>query len=262
MLITGEIMGGAEDLGKSLREVIKKPPRLICSDIDGVLTVTRGNFLLDLDLMKKFRLIRKMGVLTCLASANSYPVVMTLVRYLDLDKILIAEGGCIINVDGEIIHLTEKEAKSIGVELAELFGLEKSWQNRYRHHDIALTFPRSLPLEEVEKEVHRIQEYVARNYPGFKLVYSGYAMHVVPEECDKGSALQKIMRRLGLRPDDVIAVGDSSVDSSMLKVAGTGVAPLDADDDAKEAADVIIPKKASEATHQLIDHVIHLLKEQ
>ena len=254
-------MDGAEDLGKSLREIIKKPPKLICSDIDGVLTVTRGNFLLDLDLMKKFRHLREMGVLTCLASANSYPVVMTLVRYLDLDKILIAEGGCIINVNGEVIHLTEKEAKSIGVELAKSFGLETSWQNRYRHHDIALTFPRNLPLKEVEKGIQRIREYVARNYPGFKLVYSGYAMHVVPEECDKGSALQEIITRLGLGSDDVIAVGDSSVDSSMLKVAGIGVAPLDADDYAKGAADIVIPKKASEATHQLIDHVIRLLRE-
>ena len=56
---------------------------------------------------------------------------------------------------------------------------------------------------------------------------------------DKGSALQKLAVHLGLAPEQVIAVGDSRNDLSMIRYAGTGLAVANACDELKQAANAV-----------------------
>jgi Cof subfamily protein (haloacid dehalogenase superfamily) len=55
----------------------------------------------------------------------------------------------------------------------------------------------------------------------------------------KGTRLLAYLEQHGYKPEQVIAVGDNHNDISMIKLAGLGVAMQNADDNVKQAADVI-----------------------
>ena len=64
-------------------------------------------------------------------------------------------------------------------------------------------------------------------------------IEVTAKGVDKGSALQKLAEHLGLAPEQVIAVGDSRNDLSMIRYAGTGLAVANACDELKQAANAV-----------------------
>ena len=64
-------------------------------------------------------------------------------------------------------------------------------------------------------------------------------LEILRRGVDKGSALQKLAEHLGLAPEQVIAVGDSRNDLSMIRYAGTGLAVANACDELKQAANAV-----------------------
>ncbi|MDM8271108.1 Cof-type HAD-IIB family hydrolase [Thermophilibacter provencensis] len=56
---------------------------------------------------------------------------------------------------------------------------------------------------------------------------------------NKGSGLLELARRLGISPEETMAIGDSSNDIPMIRAAGLGVAVANATDEAKAAADYV-----------------------
>lgn len=64
-------------------------------------------------------------------------------------------------------------------------------------------------------------------------------LEILRRGVDKGSALQKLAEYLGLAPEQVIAVGDSRNDLSMIRYAGTGLAVANACDELKQAANAV-----------------------
>jgi len=74
---------------------------------------------------------------------------------------------------------------------------------------------------------------VTRTHPDF--------VNVVPGGVDKGDALSWLAERLGIPAEDVLAVGDSDNDISMLAWAGSGVAMGGARQGVVEVADWVAP---------------------
>lgn len=56
---------------------------------------------------------------------------------------------------------------------------------------------------------------------------------------NKGAGLMELARRLGVRPEETMAIGDSSNDIAMIRDAGLGVAVSNASDEAKAVADYV-----------------------
>ena len=70
-------------------------------------------------------------------------------------------------------------------------------------------------------------------------------LHVWHEAVDKGRALAAYCRERGIRPDEVLAIGDAPMDLTMLRFAGIGVAVPDGHEPVKAAADwVATPAEA------------------
>jgi Cof subfamily protein (haloacid dehalogenase superfamily) len=69
-----------------------------------------------------------------------------------------------------------------------------------------------------------------------------YFLEILPPKTDKGVALEKVATKLGVRREEVMAIGDSMNDAAMLKWAGKGVAMLNADERIKEIAAVVSEK--------------------
>ncbi len=72
----------------------------------------------------------------------------------------------------------------------------------------------------------------------------------------KGHALKIIAADLGIRPDEVVAVGDNHNDLGMLRFAGLGVAMGNAHQEVKTEADYVTGSNSEEGVAALIEDVI------
>jgi len=76
----------------------------------------------------------------------------------------------------------------------------------------------------------------------FKVVWCGpYCVEVTHPEADKGAALSWIGNKLGISRDEIMAIGDSENDSSMVECAGIGVAMDNASQGLKDIATYTVP---------------------
>lgn len=72
----------------------------------------------------------------------------------------------------------------------------------------------------------------------------------------KGPGLMALAQRLGLTRDEVMAVGDSGNDRTMVELAGLGVAMGNATEDIKQAADVITADNNHDGVAQAIEKYV------
>ena len=79
-----------------------------------------------------------------------------------------------------------------------------------------------------------------------------YFLEFVPYGIDKGVALKKLANYLGIKQEEVIAIGDGANDLSMIEYAALGVAMGNASDYVKEKANYI----TSDNNHQGIKEVL------
>ena len=93
---------------------------------------------------------------------------------------------------------------------------------------------------------HRLE--VALSSPGF-IEFNCLGVH-------KGSAVEWLASQMGLKREEIIAVGDNTLDSEMLIYAGLGVAVANASPEVKAVADVTAPYGAGRAVEWVIDNYI------
>lgn len=83
-------------------------------------------------------------------------------------------------------------------------------------------------------------EALASRLPGFKVLRWGpWAADIVNEDIDKVVGVREYIRQQGIRPDEIIAFGDSDNDVEMIRYAGIGVAMGNANQNARDAADYV-----------------------
>ena len=133
----------------------------------------------------------------------------------------------------------------------------------YRHafcdilHIAAHVLPGSLKeyLDKVQKEPSkilvmtpedRIQDFIknGEEYLNGDAVFCEsrkFLIEIMPSGINKGTAVTYVANKLGIPMDEVICVGDSDNDLSMIKAAGLGVATENALDRVKIYADYIAP---------------------
>jgi Cof subfamily protein (haloacid dehalogenase superfamily) len=81
-------------------------------------------------------------------------------------------------------------------------------------------------------------EEASQNLADLSLLYStGYTIEICPSRVSKASGLRFLAERLGILPAEIMAVGDSYNDISMIELAGIGVAVANAPLEVRQAAD-------------------------
>lgn len=73
----------------------------------------------------------------------------------------------------------------------------------------------------------------------------------------KAAGLGEVTELLGIKPSEVVAVGDSLNDLSMIRWAGLGVAMANAEESIKEAADYVTASNEDDGVARLIQLVLH-----
>ncbi len=82
-----------------------------------------------------------------------------------------------------------------------------------------------------------------------------FILEFLPMGIDKGNAIEFLWKRYGLTREEVIAVGDSENDLSMIKRAGLGIATANAFDEVKSQADWVSLSNDDDAIAQIIDDI-------
>lgn len=88
--------------------------------------------------------------------------------------------------------------------------------------------------------------------------YSGGSglIELAPHGVDKGAALARLVAELGVRADQVVAVGDMPNDLPMLKWAGHAATVANAHPDLIALADTVLPSNDDDGVGHLIDMVL------
>jgi len=92
------------------------------------------------------------------------------------------------------------------------------------------------------------------NIEGASLTQSGEMnMEVIPADADKGSGLRMLSQRLGIRREEIMAVGDQLNDLPMLRYAGLGVAVANAPEMVRQAADAVTDRNDEDGVGKAIE---------
>jgi phosphoglycolate phosphatase (TIGR01487 family) len=218
---------------------------LVC-DIDG--TITDMHRRIDTGAIGCIRKLIDREVEVVLASGNTSCFMDALCRMIGTKGIFIAENGGVyrigfegsLRLDGdqsrcwEAFRILDAYYRTKGVIL-------QLYSDRYRFTDIA--FARTVTTKEI-KEVLSDTD--------IKVVDTSYAIHLQVPEVNKGTALVRLSKEIGLSPRDFLAIGDSVNDLEMLSQAGTGVAVSNANLRAREVADWVTQKKYGEGVVEAI----------
>ncbi len=232
--------------------------RLAAFDIDGTLSLSRNTVELDLDALRALRALEKSGVSVVLVSSNMIPAVAALKKYIGLSGPAIGETGCIIYWDGnEFEVLTRYSARKIYEEVLNEFSdyVYGSWQNKFRSYDFALKI-RSEYRGKADEIVNEIKAFVKKRDPNIKVGFSGYAIHLTPKDAGKGKALVHVMKKLGVKPEEAIGVGDSVMDYDFIRYVGLKVAVGNADDELKRLVDLVTTKPSGQGVVELVSRIL------
>ena len=211
------------------------PPLVL--DIDG--TMTRPDDSID---PRFFDVLPAWDAPVVLATGKSFPYPVALCHFLTIPQYVIAENGGIVLVGDEVAKNGDGEAaRRVAEEYVEL-GYDVGWGdadlvNRWRETEVAVARDQPLgPLEEIAAE------------HGLEVVDTGYAYHVKSPGLEKGRGLKSVARLLDRDPAEFVAVGDSENDVSTFGVARESYAVANADEKAKQAADVVLEESYAEGT--------------
>ncbi|MCS7112330.1 MAG: HAD hydrolase family protein [Ignisphaera sp.] len=233
-------------------------PQMIFIDIDGVLTLTRGSYTLDLETIEMLRRVEELEVPVCLTSGNSYPTVLTLQRYLGLSPIFIAENGCVIQIKRSLIKVCRESLDNLVDKISKMFNLQPSDSNMYRLCDRAFKIPQELKTNILR--IRELERSITELFPNIYAMYTGYVLHIYSRECGKGKAMEILARELNVDLSKSIAIGDSITDIDMLKTAGLAVVVGDADSEVREVADIVLPYTASTSTKFFLRTLMEYIK--
>jgi hydroxymethylpyrimidine pyrophosphatase-like HAD family hydrolase len=125
--------------------------------------------------------------------------------------------------------------------LAEALGLEGGAQEARPVHKLVVCLGAELVGTEgaAAAFLARLRGSLGEGAELLSYAHTAQIVEVVPKGVSKAAALRELLPKLGLGPEQLLAIGDGSNDVSMLSLAGIGVAVRNASDDAKQAADFV-----------------------
>jgi Cof subfamily protein (haloacid dehalogenase superfamily) len=243
----------------------RRPIRLVALDLDG--TTLNRQHQLNPATIEAVQAVTARGVRVVLASGRLLHSILPVARQLGLDGLHFAlNGGVSFDLDGVVRHqhtLTVDQLAYAHEVLADegldamVFGATGLWTPRVSEDvEFILSFGEPAPrlytldaLDRIEAPVKvltvldagpRDAELEARVHPRLHAVRTGPKFYeLMAPGVSKGAALAEYLAELGIETDEVMAIGDSENDASMLAAAGFAVAMGNAVPALKAAADAV-----------------------
>ena len=246
--------------------------RLVALDIDGTLLAPGSHVdaLPEFPITEAVHDLHRAGIVVVLATGRMFPGTAYVAEHLSIDQPLICQQGASVHeADGCLRHgcTIEEEIAHELFDYAENHGWPLAWfdSERYlvtKHADAAKFFA---DVSRVDLEVHPKPQHTGVRATGIDIISTRQHapdIHVLLEarygaritlldfpsvtavhapQASKGNALQVLAQELGIAKNEVLAIGDSVNDVSMLSWAGQSAAPEHSDRYAQDSAQEILP---------------------
>jgi phosphoglycolate phosphatase (TIGR01487 family) len=176
--------------------------------------------------------MRSLEVPVVLTTGNTHCFTRTISILLGTPRVFVAEnGGVVSHSENDMEILADlKVCEEAYQELIKVFPLQRYNSSRYRFTDIAL---------QRNFDVDAATRYIREHGLPVDILDTTYAVHIKDKRVDKGTGLQRIAKRMGIGLDEFAAVGDSSSDIPMFKIAGFRASVNNADPDLKALSDYV-----------------------
>ena len=264
--------------------------KMIVLDLDGTLTnekkeITPRTFNALMRAQEK-------GVKIVLASGRPTQGIVPLAFQLNLSKfggyILAFNGGLVIDCSSgkqifnsdlapEFVNDLYSEAKSAGLEILTYQGdviAATKKKNKYVLTEAFINkmdvveytdFPNQVkyPINKClivgdPKPLHALELHLAEKFDGKMTVYrsAGFFLECVPLGIEKSQSLDALIKAIGIKQQEVIAVGDGYNDKSMIQYAGLGVAMANASTEVQDVADYITYSNEEDGVAHVVEKFI------
>ena len=227
--------------------------RTFAVDIDGTITENGGGRI-HLDALESLRRLTNMGHNVIFVTGRSSVEGFLLSVFGGTTKIAVGEnGGCITLDSNDHILLGNLEECKNAFQII---------QNNIENVKEKLVFPRMTEVVlERTFDLDLARKLLSEKNIQVELSDSQYAYHINSPGIDKGTGFTKIMKKLSISRDDVIAIGDSATDIPLFKVAKTSIALGNASDQVKSAATMVMSANAGDGVLEALDKLAPRLSE-
>lgn len=218
--------------------------KALATDVDGTITdKTRRGCLSAIETIHR---VEEMGIPVIIVTGNILCFTNALTTFLSTSGGIVAEnGGVIHSMDKPEILGNYEICKEAYEYLKEELPVEKVQNSNLRVSEVALT--RKIPVESIKD--------VLKNHP-VKIYDSKFAIHITDPQVNKGSSLLKVAGTMDIKPEEIMAVGDSGNDIEFLSAAGLKVAVSNADDELKDIADYVAKKAHGDGFKEAVERFI------
>lgn len=113
---------------------------------------------------------------------------------------------------------------------------------------------KTITIEKNNLELFKSIEKDFENHENLQVVYSSpYNLEIYNKGVSKAQGIKAISEKLGIKREEVIAVGDAQNDIPMLEYAGVGVAMGNASEEVKDMADIITDTNNNYGVSKIIE---------
>lgn len=261
--------------------------KMIVLDLDGTLTNRKKE--ITPRTQEALMGIMKKGVVVVLASGRPTYGIVPLAKQLKLEEyggyILSYNGGRIIDcktgdtifnqeLDPSLVPYLHDEAMAAGMQILTYQGDGIAATKKDDEYVLHEAFINKMPVVEYtdfKKQVeypinkclivgnpvplHALEQKIAREMEGRLSVYrsADFFLECVPLGIEKAHSIDYLINQLGIKKEEVVAVGDGYNDLGMIRYAGLGVAMENACDEVKAASDFVTLSNEEDGVAHLID---------
>lgn len=259
--------------------------KLIASDIDGTL-VPESCCTINPEFYEIIRELKKQGIVFAAASGRQYKSMLTILEPVKNDIIFISGNGTRVLYKDEELDSLSMDRKSVeeavkyirtlpdcfftisasGRIYGEKYDEEflrlmlEGYHNEFYGVEDVLKEPLEIQKMGVYKRcgVKDIQDEVIRALQDkFRVFQAGTNwVDIVPYEADKGKALAKLQKKLGITQEETMAFGDNYNDIGMLRAAGESYAVANAQEEVKKAARHIADSYETEGVIRILKSLL------
>lgn len=264
--------------------------KMIVLDLDGTLTNDKKE--ITPRTHHALMSAQQKGIIVVLASGRPTYGIVPLAEKLNLaghgGYILAYNGGKIVDcrsgatvfnqeLEPSLVPTLHDEAKAAGMEILTYQGegiAATKKANKYVLHE---AFINKMPVTEypdfknqVEypinkclivgdpKPLHVLEQRLATAMEGRLSVYrsAGFFLECVPPGIEKARSLDRLIRSLGIKREETIAIGDGYNDKGMIEFVGLGVAMANASTEVQDAADYITYSNEEDGVAHVVEKYI------
>ncbi|MBE5254331.1 sugar-phosphatase [Mixta mediterraneensis] len=215
-------------------------------------------YLMELDLQAGQYCISNNGALVQRAEDGECVAEVTLAfeDYLYIEQLARKLGVHFQAFDKSHLYTPNKNISEYTIHEASLTGIPVRYRS-VEEMDREMRFPKLMMVDKADllnAAVKRLPAYAKETYTVLKS--APYYLKILDRRVNKGQGVKMLAEKLGLRPDEVMAIGDQENDLAMIEYASTGVAMGNAIESVKNIAQFVTKTNMEDGVAHAIEELV------